>query len=255
MQCCLLDSSTHRVTVLQKLCLVFSATFLCAVLPAQETAQTAAPSEPTAESFDADQGLSKLPKLGEQIDGMAQQLIDDGLAVAMVVGVIQGNEILIRSYGETELGNGQLPDKNTVFEIGSVSKVFTSILLAVAVGRGVVALEDPLQEVIGDRFEVQQFKEQPIQLWHLAAHCSGLPRMPGNFLPKDPASPYADYSFEHLYAFLRVHQLRRAPGKQYEYSNLAVALLGHLQSQKALVPSKATILCSNRLSPPKKYPR
>ena len=66
-----------------------------------------------------------------------------------------------------------------------------------------------------------------ITLQDLATHTSGLPRMPTNFAPKDPANPYADYSVENLYAFLSGYQLTRDIGSQYEYSNLGGGLLGH----------------------------
>lgn len=203
-------------SLLQHSLLLIGTVFLCAAASAQSQLPAT-----------VEQELAAYPNLLQQIDAMAQPLIDDGLAVGLVVGVVHGDEILIRGFGETTLGNGKKPDKNTIFEIGSVSKVFTSILLADAVNRGLVGLDDPLQEIVGERFQIQQFKDQPILLWHLATHTSGLPRMPGNFMPKDPRNPYADYSFEQLYAFLKAHKLRRAPGEKYEYSNLAVAVLGH----------------------------
>ena len=54
----------------------------------------------------------------------------------------------------------------------------------------------------------------------LATHTSGLPRMPSNFAPKDPANPYADYSADQLHQFLSGYQPLRDPGAQWEYSNL-----------------------------------
>ena len=72
-----------------------------------------------------------------------------------------------------------------------------------------------------------------ITLQDLATHTSGLPRLPPNLAPKDPANPYADYSVEQLYQFLSSYQLTRDIGSQYEYSNLGGGLLGHVLARRA----------------------
>jgi CubicO group peptidase (beta-lactamase class C family) len=72
-----------------------------------------------------------------------------------------------------------------------------------------------------------------ITLQDLATHTSGLPRLPSNITPKDPANPYADYSVEQLYQFLSTYQLTRDIGAQYEYSNLGGGLLGHALARRA----------------------
>ncbi|MFZ1675907.1 MAG: serine hydrolase, partial [Saprospiraceae bacterium] len=70
-------------------------------------------------------------------------------------------------------------------------------------------------------------------LGNLSDHTSSLPRMPDNFSPADALNPYADYSVEQLYSFLSSYQLTRKIGSEYEYSNLAVGLLGHILALKA----------------------
>ncbi len=167
------------------------------------------------------------PGLAARVDALAQPLVDDGLTVGMVIGVLQGEQSWIRGYGETALGGGQRPGPDTVYEIGSVSKVFTGILLADAANRELVNLDDPVADVLPDELEFPLFKDQPIRLWHLSTHTSGLPRMPRNLKPKDPEAPYEDYTMELLYEFLGGYRLRRAPGETFAYSNLGVALLGN----------------------------
>jgi D-alanyl-D-alanine-carboxypeptidase/D-alanyl-D-alanine-endopeptidase len=66
-----------------------------------------------------------------------------------------------------------------------------------------------------------------ITLGTLSEQNSGLPRMPANFHPKDPANPYADYTEQQMYDFISGYQLPRDPGASFEYSNLGVGLLGH----------------------------
>ena len=162
------------------------------------------------------------------VDKMAQPLVDDGLTVGMVIGIQRGEERRVRGYGEVTLGGGQTPDEETVYEIGSISKVFTGILLADAVTRDLVTLDDTVQQHYEEEFELPSFEDQPIRLWHLSTHSSGLPRMPSNFKPANPESPYADYTVELMYEGLERYKPRRAPGEKYAYSNLGVGLLGSL---------------------------
>ena len=72
-----------------------------------------------------------------------------------------------------------------------------------------------------------------ITLLDLAQHVSGLPRMPDQFQPADPANPFADYDTAKLYSFLGRVTLARDIGEKYEYSNVGVGLLGHLLAQRA----------------------
>jgi CubicO group peptidase (beta-lactamase class C family) len=101
------------------------------------------------------------------------------------------------------------------------------------VKRGEVNLDDPVRSFLpaSVKFPVRAGRE--ITLVDLATHRSGLPRMPANFNPKDPENPYADYSVEQMYAFLSSHELTRGVGDMYEYSNLAVGLLGHVLALRA----------------------
>jgi CubicO group peptidase (beta-lactamase class C family) len=120
-----------------------------------------------------------------------------------------------------------------VYEIGSVTKAFTGVLLADAVVRKEVALDDPISRLLPPEVKAPEYQGTPITLLHLATHTAGLPRLPGNFQPKDPANPYADYSVQQLYNFLSRYRLPRKPGEKSDYSNLGAGLLGHLLARRA----------------------
>ncbi len=153
-------------------------------------------------------------------------------SVGIVVGVIEPGGRRIVTYGSRAKGDARPLDGDTVFEIGSITKVFTSLLLADAVRRGEVSLSDPVAKYLPPEAKMPE-RGRAITLQDLATHTSGLPRMPDNFQPKDPANPYADYSVEQMYQFLSRHQLTRDPGAQFEYSNLGVGLLGHVLARRA----------------------
>ena len=163
---------------------------------------------------------------------LADRIDEQRQGVAMVVGVIDPSGRRTVAYASTKKGEGPV-DANTVFEIGSVTKVFTSLLLADAVRRGEVALTDPVSKYLPPNVKVPERGGKKITLVDLATHTSGLPRMPTNFHPKDPANPYADFSVAQLYEFLATVELTRDIGSTYEYSNLGGGLLGHALARRA----------------------
>ncbi len=163
---------------------------------------------------------------------LADRIDEQRQGVAMVVGVIDPSGRRTIAYASTKKGEGPV-DADTVFEIGSVTKVFTSLLLAEAVRRGEVALTDPVSKYLPPNVKVPERGGKKITLVDLATHTSGLPRMPTNFHPKDPANPYADFSVAQLYEFLATVELTRDIGSKYEYSNLGGGLLGHALALRA----------------------
>jgi len=179
--------------------------------------------------------------LKDKIDPLAAALIDSDVVVGMVVGVIKNGEAHVFSYGETAKGSGVKPTGDTVFEIGSISKVFTGLLLSEMVERRELPLRERAQEYLPNEVKLPRHLDKPILVEHLSTHCSGLPRMPTNFKPADPQNPYADYTKEQLYAFLNEVTLNSAPGVSYEYSNVGVALLGHVLSRAAKKPYEALV--------------
>lgn len=191
-------------------------------------------------------GQGSVPDTRARIDRVAQPLVERGVAVGVVVGVLEREDARCLAYGETGLGSGVLPDDDTVYEIGSITKVFTALLLADAVERGAVGLDDPVQKYLPAAVTLP-VKGAPITLAHLASHTSGLPRLPPNLKPADDANPYADYSVEDLYASLRALRLEHAPGR-YEYSNYGAGLLGHVLGLRAHRPY-ADLLVERVLDP------
>lgn len=153
--------------------------------------------------------------------------------VGIVVGVIDRTGRRIVSYGRFGQNDPRPVDGGTVFEIGSMTKVFTGLLLADMALKGEVALEDPAAKFLPPTVKVPERGGKQIRLLDLATQSSGLPRMPSNFNPKDQGNPYADYSVDMLYQFLSGYALPRDIGSQYEYSNLGFALLGHTLSLRA----------------------
>ncbi len=171
--------------------------------------------------------------LKSKIDKIVQPLVEGNTNIGVAVGVMAGDQQLALGYGRVIFGVDRKPNGDTVYEIGSISKVFTATLLAQMVLEGKVKLDDPVEKYLPPTVTVPDYENRKITLQDLATHVSGLPRLPTNFAPKDWTNPYADYTVENLYDFLSHHKLRREPGETYEYSNLAVGLLGHMLARKS----------------------
>ena len=154
-------------------------------------------------------------------------------AVGIVVGIIDEHGRNVIGHGKLALDRDQTPDGDTIFEIGSITKVFTSLLLADMVERGEVKLDDPAGKFLPSTVQVPRRGDRQITLLDLSMQVSGLPRLPNNMKLTDLNNPYANYDAARLYDFLSGYTLTRDIGEKYEYSNLGVGLLGHALSLKA----------------------
>jgi D-alanyl-D-alanine-carboxypeptidase/D-alanyl-D-alanine-endopeptidase len=164
---------------------------------------------------------------------LVQRIDEERQSVGVVVGLLESTGRRLVSHGELERGDPRPLTGDTIFEIGSVTKVFTALLLMDMVERGEVALSDPVAMYLPAGITVPQRNGRQITLRDLATHRSGLPRLPSNFLPTDSSNPYADYGVEQLYAFLSCYELPRDIDSQVEYSNLGFGLLGHALERRA----------------------
>jgi len=205
-----------RLTTLALLGSIVASQGVCAQQP---TAATPASTRGKALASDA------------EILGIIKQRVDEKRSAGIVVGVIDADgRSRVVAYGDPGPGQPAL-DGNSVFEIGSISKVFTSTVLAQLVQEGKVRLDDPAQKYLPANVKLPTRGDKVITLGSLSEQNSGLPRMPGNFKPADPTNPYADYTVQQMYDFLSGYQLTRDPGELFEYSNLGVGLLGHVLSR------------------------
>jgi serine-type D-Ala-D-Ala carboxypeptidase/endopeptidase len=161
---------------------------------------------------------------------LVERMHDNG--VGTVVGVIEPAGTRVVVFGRSGAADGRPLDGDTVFQIGSLSKVFVGLLLADMVQRGEVALDDPAQKYLPSGVKMPQ-RGRPITLLDLSTHRSGLPSMPNNFRLEADPNPIEAYTVDDLWQFLARFQLTREPGEKFEYSNLGVSLLGRLLALRA----------------------
>ena len=197
----------------------------------------------------------KIFKITDKLKENIQSLVDDNKTnAAIVVGLVNPNGAQFYAYGNMSNANPITVDKDTIFAIGSITKVFTTILLADMVDRGLVNLDDPIEKYLPNSVKVPTYNGQKITLENLATHTSGLPEFPGshcfsnfNGTDDDDYDDYDDsiqarlffiecdknYTFDQLYQDLSSTTLTFEPGSKFEYSTFGISLLGHILALKS----------------------
>jgi serine-type D-Ala-D-Ala carboxypeptidase/endopeptidase len=172
--------------------------------------------------------ISTEANMNMNIQNLLQEYIENNGTPGAAVGLIDHGKIHFFCCGKMAL-DGKSVTEDTLFEIGSITKVFTTLALIDMVAKGEVQLDDPIEKYLPG-VKVPDLEGKKITLRHLATHTSGIPRMPDNFAPKNPSNPYQDYTVAFLYNYLQSCTLAKVPGESFEYSNVGMGLLGHILS-------------------------
>jgi serine-type D-Ala-D-Ala carboxypeptidase/endopeptidase len=168
----------------------------------------------------------------EAIHDILRRRIDvEKRATGMVVGIVERGRLRVMAYGKQASGDARPVAANTLFEIGSLTKVFTALLLADMVHRKELQFDDAVDRYLPAGFRTPQRNARAITLADLATHTSGLPLFPP--VTGNPLEALARYTASDLRSWLAGLTLSRDPGAQWEYSNVGYCLLGLALVNKA----------------------
>lgn len=160
---------------------------------------------------------------------LAERVAEKEKDIGIIVGVIEPQGRRIIALGHRSNGDSRPLNGDTAFEIGSITKVFSALLLADMVAKNEVALNDPAAKYLPADIKVPDRNGRAITLVDLATHTSGLPFMPENAPPlNDPAA--AKYSAADLKRYIANYNLKRDIGSEWEYSNIGYWLLSEALS-------------------------
>ena len=162
-----------------------------------------------------------------QVDGLGNELVDNGWMTALSIGLIHPNGVEFYNYGSHSKETQRLPSEHSIYEIGSISKVFTGLLVADLVSQKKIKLDAPLTEWTLKDWPIPSKDGVEISASHLVSHSSGLPRLPYGFAPTDFQNPYVDFTVDDLRAALTDIPMPMKPGENVVYSNLGSGLLGY----------------------------
>ncbi|KAA6464884.1 beta-lactamase family protein [Acidobacteria bacterium AB60] len=190
------------------------------------------PDPPPAAVFDAALKPAGPGNIAEIIrtdlaDALATGELAPATGSGLAIGVVVNGQRRVFSIGAAK--------DDSIFEIGSITKTFTAIILAQMVEQGKVRLDQPVRELLPVG-TVAKPQGAEITLVDLATQHSGLPRMPDNFKPADGGNPYVDYHAAQMYAFLAEKGVGKPETPGYLYSNFGFGLLGEALAVRAGVP-------------------
>jgi CubicO group peptidase (beta-lactamase class C family) len=175
-------------------------------------------------------------RLAELVTRHVERELQKNSHIGLVVGVVSKDQEVLLGFGRQRSGDSATPTVDTVFEIGSITKTFTGILLARLVESGELELDDRIGELLPEGWTLSEAARE-VTLQHLTTHTSGFPRLPANLLGVTNVfgqifggDPYRSYSEEDFREALAEVELEFEPGTSREYSNFAVGLLGHVLS-------------------------
>ena len=167
--------------------------------------------------------------LEAKIDKRFNKILKKNLRTGIAVALYKNDTILIKNYGLKDKESGEAVDTSTIFEIGSITKVFTTALLQMTADAGLVKLDDDFRQYLPDTIEYGF--DYPISLEQLATHTSGFPRLPSRWfddsLVVNECNPYTHLNFDSIVAYLENPSELSKPGN-VAYSNLGNGLIGHI---------------------------
>lgn len=158
----------------------------------------------------------------------------DPYVCGMSLAFIDGTEVFTYNYGETMNGNSILPDNNTMYQIASVTKTFTSITMNHWLHQNDISQDSSIVSFLPDSISLGLSNGVDVTFRHLLNHTSGLPRIPNNMPNINTNDPYIEYDSLKMYEYLMNNSLLRVPGTapvnwdQFNvyYGNLAYGLVG-----------------------------
>jgi D-alanyl-D-alanine-carboxypeptidase/D-alanyl-D-alanine-endopeptidase len=203
-------------------------------------------------------------EITDEIKALINERLDKNKTnAAIAIGFIDPNGTQFYGHGKMSNTSNATVDENTVFSIGSTTKVFTTTLLADMVNKGLIKLDDPIEKYLPSNVTVPQYNGHKITIEDLATHTSGLPEFPDNYCPSfNPAKTAVqdsiqyrknlmnctkNYTFDEFYQALSNITLSSEPGSKVEYSTFGIGLLGHILTLKSNMSSFDELLDHNIL--------
>lgn len=170
----------------------------------------------------------------KKADSLVRAFWDAKKRVGLSIGLIKAGETFTYGYGEVGVNSGIIPNKETIMEIGSITKTFAGLLVAQAVQDGKLNIQDDIRKYLSGDYPNLMFNNAPITVQHLLTHTSGLPRIPDDLSNQpdyNPINPYKNYSKQMMLDYLRQVKISQQPGTVFSYSNYGTALLSIILEQ------------------------
>lgn len=163
------------------------------------------------------------------VDSIVKDHMSSAVSCGLSIGLYSKGSTYFYNYGETKRNTNQLPSKNSIYEIGSITKTFTGLLLAKAVNEKKINLDDDIRLWLPGNYPDLEFKGKAILVKHLADHTSRIPSVPLDLEKQkeyNPLNPYKNYDRQMIFDGLKNFRPDTIPGSKYDYSNMGMSILG-----------------------------
>jgi len=191
-----------------------------------------------AEPFPSQKDILPAVTTDSVIHEMARDFMKDPVKIGLSVGVIKNGITFVFHFGSVQMGSGRVPDDQTLYEIGSVTKTFTGMLLAQAIVENKISLDDDVRKYLSGEYPGLVYQDHAIRIRNLVNHTSGLPllmpdipdlfRYGPDSVPGQITALYRDYTQEEFFKDLQQVQLHTLPGSRFSYSNVDAQLAGFI---------------------------
>jgi len=164
-----------------------------------------------------------------EIKILITQQVEKGRSPSLIVGIVDNKGEFVFGYGKPFNENDNLPDKNTIYEIGSITKIFVTTIFADMILKNEIGLNDPISKFLPDTLSLPKINGQDITLKHLATHTSGFDKMPSSYYDMDKEDAhqfYKEFNTQDMYEYL--NNLKDIDSSRWEYSNVGISLLAHI---------------------------
>jgi serine-type D-Ala-D-Ala carboxypeptidase/endopeptidase len=200
----------------------------------------------------------------DSIKAIIEREVNNKRSKSIIVGIVDVNGRQIFSAGVKDDKSLQKPDENTIYEIGSIGKLFTALAMAEMSLKNELNYNDPISKFLPKTVKTPTRNGKEISLLNLSTNRSGLPRLQFNLDPKSLDDPWSDYTVSQLYEYVSSVELNRDINSKWQYSNIGFGLLGHILSlvahkdyetmvkQKICIPLKMKNTCVK--FSPKQFP-
>lgn len=179
--------------------------------------------------------------LDKAVQGAVDRYRGQNNPIGISIGVLRDGKPISYNYGATDSRTGAVPTSQTIYEIGSITKTMTGILIGRAILDSKLSLDDDIRKFLPGAYPNLEFEGTPIRIRDLVTHRSGLPANPPG-IPDDAGAPaYASYSHEKLLADLGKVKLTRKPGAEFSYSNMGAGVCGLILEKAYGAPYEALL--------------
>ena len=162
-----------------------------------------------------------------QLNFLINEEISKNSIPSIAVGIVKDGRVLFADgFGYADIENKISATENTIYQLGSVTKVFTGHLLAEFISKNFISLTDPVESFFPSSIKFPTSSNgQPVTLKEIATHTSEFPRYPENLRRVDP-NPIKGYSKDEMLKGIELVNINTATGTRYNYSNFGYGILG-----------------------------